>query len=73
MADARAIYSHFLATIGWTLFWFSGIGGAAGVILYNSTTNRLDYPLVIVAVVSWGSIGAAVAVATRADLRKLRR
>jgi hypothetical protein len=33
--DLQAIYKHFVATIGWALFWFSIVGGAAALYLYN--------------------------------------
>lgn len=71
-ADLTAVYSHLLRTLGWMLFWFSLVGGAAATVVATTTDNRLDYPLAIVAAVAWGTLAAAIAAGSRADLRRLR-
>jgi hypothetical protein len=70
---ALHIYKHALATIAWAVFWFSTIGGVAGDLMYESTDNRLDNPLVIASMAAWSSLAAAVAFVSRSDARRLAR
>lgn len=65
------IYKHAVATLAWSCFWFSSIGGIAAAVTYASTENPLDNPLVIVSAVIWGTLAAALSFAARSDARRV--